>query len=285
MFRILLCLWVAFFSLSSVQAKDVVVPSLSERVTDLANVLTATQKATIEQQLQALEQSKGSQIAVLIVPTTKPESIEGYSIRVTEKWKLGRKGVDDGVLLLIAHQDRKIRIEVGYGLEGAITDLSSGRIIREFITPKFKKGNFYEGIHSGVGQLIKLINGEPLPEPTLNQDADTTDASLAIPLVFFASLFLPKFLSPLFGRNITASIVTIIGTAIVWFILHDIIITVVTFLFIALFSFGESRRENFHDSGTGSLGGGGFGDGGFGGGGGFSGGGGGFGGGGASGGW
>ena len=281
MFRVLLCLFISFFILGSVQAEDVGIPKLNSRVTDTANILTISQKANIEQRLKALEQSKGSQIAVLIISTSKPESIEGYSIRVVDKWKLGRKGIDDGVLLLIAHDDHKIRIEVGYGLEGAITDLSSGRIIRQFITPEFKKGNFYEGILSGVIQLTNLINGEPLPEPTSNQ-GNNADASFALPLVIFASLFFPKFLSPLLGRTNAALIVTIVGTAIVWFLFHDVIITGIAFVFLLL-SFAETR-ETFHDGTGGGFGGGGFG-GGFGGGGGFSGGGGGFGGGGASGGW
>ena len=102
---------------------------------------------------------------MLIVPTTQPEEIEQYSIRVVDAWKLGRKNVDDGVLLIVAKDDHHVRIEVGRGLEGAIPDAASARIIREYITPKFRAGDFYGGIHDATDALTKLIDGEPLPPP------------------------------------------------------------------------------------------------------------------------
>ncbi|MEO6147002.1 MAG: TPM domain-containing protein, partial [Sulfuriferula sp.] len=126
----LLCL----YSASAVLA-EVPVPALKARVTDLTNTLTAAQAASLEQQLSDLEKRKGSQLAVLIVPTTAPEAIEQYSIRVAEAWKLGRKGVDDGVLMLVAKNDRTLRIEVGYGLEGVIPDAIAKRVIAETIVP------------------------------------------------------------------------------------------------------------------------------------------------------
>src|SRR5512140_1885383 len=141
------------------------VPPLAGRVTDQTATLTAEQKAALEQTLQAFEARKGSQIALLIVPTTAPETIEQYALRVAEQWKLGRKKVDDGAVLVVAKTDRALRIEVGYGLEGALNDATSKRIISEIITPRFREGDFYGGISAGVGQIIRVIDGEPLPAP------------------------------------------------------------------------------------------------------------------------
>ena len=144
---------------------EVPIPALKTRVTDLTNTLTAEQKAALEQKLGAFELRKGSQVAVLMLPTTKPEEIKQFSIRLAEAWKIGRKGTDDGVILLVAKDDRRLRIEVGYGLEGAIPDAIAKRVISETITPKFKTGDFHGGISDGVDQIIKLIDGEKLPPP------------------------------------------------------------------------------------------------------------------------
>ncbi|MDD4964402.1 MAG: YgcG family protein [Gallionella sp.] len=144
---------------------EVAVPELKQRVTDLTATLNVAQIQTLETKLADFEGKKGSQIGVLIIPTTKPETIEQYSIRVVEKWKLGRKGVDDGVLLLVAKNDRKLRIEVGRGLEGALNDATAKRIIAEIITPAFKQGDFAGGIAAGTDSIIKVVNGEVLPPP------------------------------------------------------------------------------------------------------------------------
>ena len=144
---------------------DQPIPALSRRVTDLTRTLSASQQADIENTLQSFEQQKGSQVAVLIVPTTQPETIEQYSIRVASQWKLGRKGVDDGVLFLVAKNDRTLRIEVGYGLEGALPDALCNRIIDGYIVPRFKQGDFVGGIREGVLRITKTIEGEPLPPP------------------------------------------------------------------------------------------------------------------------
>src|SRR5574340_907947 len=127
---------------------DVAVPPLKSRVTDLTGTLSANEAVQLEQKLAAFEEKKGSQIAVLIVPTTQPETIEQYAIRVAEAWKLGRKGVDDGVLLLIAKNDRTLRIEVGYGLEGVLPDAIAKRIIDELIVPAFRQGDFAAGLRT-----------------------------------------------------------------------------------------------------------------------------------------
>jgi hypothetical protein len=136
--------------LSSFASADVAIPALTARVTDETATLTAEQRASLEQTLQNFEAKNGSQISVLIVPTTQPESIEQYSMRVVEQWKLGRVRVDDGALLIVAKNDRALRIEVGYGLEGALNDAISSRIINEVIVPRFKQDDFYGGLTAGV---------------------------------------------------------------------------------------------------------------------------------------
>ena len=269
---------------SSAIADLVKVPELKSRVTDLARILLASEKAAIEASLEIFEKNKGSQIAVLIVKTTTPEVIEDYSIRVVEKWKLGRKGVDDGVLLIIAMQERKMRIEVGYGLEGAIPDIAAGRIISEYITPAFRNGKYYSGVLAGTNKIIGLINGEALPEPSTNQGDNFDDTSALLAMMIIGSSFVTNLFVPLLGRLITVSVITVGGTLVIWFLSQNIILTILSAFFLALFTLGFSGpwSSSYRDGGGY---GGGFGGGGRSGGGGFSGGGGGFGGGGASGGW
>src|SRR5882724_13112117 len=144
---------------------DVAVPPLSGRVVDQTGTLSASDISTLTQTLKNLETRKGSQVAVLIVPTTAPETIEQYSIRVAEAWKIGRKKIDDGALLVVAKDDHHLRIEVGYGLEGSLTDVTTHRIIDEVITPKFKVSDFAGGISDGIDRMIKVIDGEKLPAP------------------------------------------------------------------------------------------------------------------------
>ncbi|GAC1031406.1 hypothetical protein thsps21_22330 [Pseudomonas sp. No.21] len=165
------------------------VPALTQRVTDLTATLDAGQSAALEHQLAALEKEKGAQLAVLIIPSTGEESIEAYAIRVFEQWKLGRKGVDDGILLLVAKDDRALRIEVGYGLEGAVSDVLASRIIRERITPAFREGDFFGGIQAGTDALSALVRGEALPEPVGgNRQADSINLFSLI--LFFAQFFI-----------------------------------------------------------------------------------------------
>src|SRR5450759_5322092 len=149
--------------LSGAAHAEVKLPPLTQRVTDLTSTLDAQQTQTMEARLAEFEKNKGAQIAVLIVPTTQPESIEQYGIRVVEAWKLGRKGVDDGALLIVAKDDHSLRIEVGYGLEGALNDATANRIIDAVIVPQFKRGEFYPGIESGMAAMMQVVNGEPLP--------------------------------------------------------------------------------------------------------------------------
>ncbi len=161
-----LALLFAFFA-SGAAAQDAPadVPALHARVTDLTTTLSAPQSAAIEAKLAALEQRKGAQIAVLIVPTTGPETIEQYATRVFDAWKLGREHVDDGVLLIVAKDDRRVRIEVAYGLEGAIPDAAAKRVAHDYMSARFAAGDFGGGIDSGVDALIALIDDEALPAP------------------------------------------------------------------------------------------------------------------------
>jgi uncharacterized protein len=159
------CILALLMCWASAAVADVAVPPLSGRVVDQTGTLSSGDISSLTQTLKALELRKGSQVAVLIVPTTQPETIEQYSIRVAEAWKIGRKKIDDGALLVIAKDDHKLRIEVGYGLEGALTDVTARRIIDEIITPKFRSGDFAGGISAGVARIIAVIDGEPLPAP------------------------------------------------------------------------------------------------------------------------
>ena len=278
----LAALWLPF---ASAWADDVAVPMLGARVTDLTGTLTDAQTAALEQKLGAFEQQKGSQVAVLIVPTTQPETIDQYSIRVVDAWKLGRKKIDDGALLLIAKNDHQLRIEVGYGLEGVLPDAIANRIIDETITPYFKSGNFYGGIDAGITQMMSVIQGEALPPPQAVHARQGGDGNVLGTLLapFFILFAIGHVLRRLMGTGPASALVGA-GTGLAaFFILGSLALAVGTGLFAIVAALA------LYSGATGGLPymGGGFGGGGFGGGGGggFGGGGGGFGGGGASGSW
>ncbi len=279
--------WALLLCALAIQAQ-VPVPPLTARVTDLTGTLTGEAVTRIEAKLANLEAKKGAQIAVLIVPTTQPEDIEQFGIRVEDAWKLGRKGVDDGAYLIVAKNDRRVRIEVGYGLEGALPDAIANRIITETITPHFKLGDYDGGVEAGVDQMISVVNGEPLPEPDKKWERRGGlghSLPLLLVVVFVASGVLRSMFGRLFGSVATGGL----AGGIAWALSHLLPIGlgagVVAFLFAMLA--GSTSRGWSAGSGWGGGFGGGFGGGGFGGGGGggFSGGGGGGGGGGASGGW
>lgn len=190
------------FAASLFASADVAIPPLSARVTDLTATLSADQTAALESKLAAFEQKKGSQIAVLLVPTTKPETIEQYSIRVVDQWKLGRRGVDDGILLLVAKEDRALRIEVGRGLEGVVPDAYGKRIIAGDIAPRFKQGDFSGGLNAGVDRIIKLVDGEALPAPALVNRGASANFDIGSALIWggVLVLFVGGILRRIFGR-------------------------------------------------------------------------------------
>jgi uncharacterized protein len=267
------------FSLLALAA-DRPIPALTGRVVDETGTLNAEQTRALEAKLQAFEQRKGSQIAVLIVDTTLPEPIESFSMRVAEAWKIGRKGVDDGILVVVAKSDRVMRLEIGYGLEGAIPDATAKRLIDEVFIPGFRAGNFYDGLNAGIDRMIKLVDGETLPE-VKRLDAGGSRRSFDSYFVVFivATLALGGLLRSLLGRFPGA----LVAGAGIGFLAWLIVVPLVVALLAGLVAFLITLLGG---SMPGRLGGGGFGGGGFGGGGGgFSGGGGGFGGGGASGRW
>ena len=268
------------------------VPKLEARVTDLTGTLTAGEQADLEQQLASFEARKGAQIAVLVVATTQPEDIEQYSIRVVDAWKLGRGKVDDGVLVLLAKDDHATRIEVGRGLEGALTDATSNRIIDETMIPLFRQGQYAAGLNAGVTQIMKVIDGEPLPPPDASWKKGVgEDIGHLLPFLFFAFLVASSILRAIFGRVGGAAATGGLLGLVVWLfsqvLLAALGAAVVAFLLSLVFGLRgpgwSSGGRGGWGGGFGGLGGGGFG-GGFGGGG-FSGGGGGFSGGGASGRW
>jgi uncharacterized protein len=266
------------------------VPPLKARVTDLVGTLSNAERSSLESKLAEFEARKGAQIAVLIVPTTQPEAIEQYSIRVVEAWKLGREKPDDGALLLVAMQDRALRIEVGRGLEGALTDLVANRIIDEIITPRFREGDFAGGIASGVERMIAVIDGEPLPEPEQHWDGPQGIGGM-LPILFFIVFFASTILRAMFGRALGSIATGGVAGGLAWVATQVLGLAVgVGFvgLVLSLFlGFGNGGRWSSlprHGGwNTGGWGGGRSGGGGFGGG--FGGGGGSFGGGGASGRW
>jgi uncharacterized protein len=182
---------------------DVAVPQLTGRVVDQTGTLSGSDIAALSQKLRDFETRKGSQVAVLIVPTTEPETIEQFSIRVADAWKIGRKKVDDGAILVVAKNDRHLRIEVGYGLEGALTDITSRRIIDEDITPKFRTGDFAGGISAGLDRMMRVIDGEPLPVPSRSVGfGNLDDIGPILPVMLFVSLGIGGFLRAVLGRLI-----------------------------------------------------------------------------------
>jgi uncharacterized protein len=269
---------------------DVAVPPLSGRVVDQTATLSGGDVASLTQNLKDLEARKGSQIAVLIVPTTAPETIEQYSIRVAEAWKIGRRKIDDGALLVVAKDDHKLRIEVGYGLEGALTDVTARRIIDEVITPKFRSGDFAGGITAGIDRIIGVIDGEPLPAPEPQQSfgggQDRFDI-LFNPLIIFAVFVVGAVLRTVLGRLIGSVAIGGVVGVLAWLTVGSLAFSIISAVLAFAFAmFAESLASSNGRGGFVGGGGGSFSgsssssDSG-----GFSGGGGSFGGGGASGSW
>src|SRR5262245_42181756 len=248
----------------------VAVPPLSGRVVDQTGTLNSNDITSLTQTLKDLETRKGSQIAVLIVPTTDGEAIEQFALRVAEAWKIGRMKIDDGALLVIAKNDRRLRIEVGYGLEGALTDVTTKRIIDEEITPKFRTGDFAGGVSAGVNRIVRIADGEKLPEPEPPHwqnpgllDIDPLNPFVLV-FVFIIGSALRATLGRLVGSAATGGVAGVLG----WFvagslgaaILVGFIAFFFTFLFQNLGSSGPTvgRRRRGWDNGgwvTGGSGG------------------------------
>ncbi len=288
-----------FLLASSLAAAEIAIPALRARVNDLTGTLNLEQQSRLEQTLKAMEDQKGAQIAVLIVATTQPETIDQFGLRVAEKWKIGRKKIDDGAILIVAKDDRHLRIETGYGLEGALNDATASRIINEIIVPQFKQGNFAGGIEAGVDRMIQVVNGEPLPAPKPQAQfggsgQGSNDFFSFLPVAFILTIVVGSILRAMLGRffgsvatgGVTGfaamALVGVFGVAVV----SGVIAFFLTLIWGSSGGGGSGRGGGF----PGGFGGGGFGGGGFGGGGGSGGGwsgggGGGFGGGGASGSW
>ena len=270
---------VLLLALANGALAEIAIPLLKSHVTDLTETLSSMEISRLEQQLTDFEAKKGSQIALLIIPTTQPETIEQYSIQVAEVWKLGRKGIDDGVLLLVAKNDRTLRIETGYGLEGVLPDALARRIIDEIIVPKFRQGHFFGGLQAGVEQIISIIEGETLPESEPAGGASLAVENI-IPFLFIA-LVLGRTLQSMFGRMAGATITGSIAGALTWLISSSIAVALLIAIAIFVISLFEQTGRIIHRGGPGyrNWPGGGFSGGG------FRGGEGGFGGGGASGRW
>lgn len=256
---------------------EITIPPVA-RVTDLTGTLTQSQHAELSQRLAAFEAEKGTQVAVLMVPTTAPETVEQYALRVAEQWQLGRKGVDDGALLLIAKDDRRMRIEVGYGLEGVLPDAIAKRIVAETITPHFRDGDYYGGVRAGVEQMLGVIQGEPLPEPPRRGDREGGDGWDGFMVLLIIPLLIGQALRRLFGALPAGLLMGGLSGLVVWLVSGTLLLGgFVGFVVFVLVLGGVAGHMG--GFGGGYRGGGGFGGGG------FRGGGGRFGGGGASGGW
>jgi uncharacterized protein len=265
------------------------IPALDSPVVDTTGTLDAAAKQQLEQQALALQQRKGSQLQVLMIPSTQPEDIEQYTQRVFDAWKLGRKGIDDAVLIVVAKDDRKVRIQPGYGLEGAIPDITAGRVIREYMAPKFRSGDYAGGLVDATAQLVKLIDGEPLPEPISEQGSDNNGGGDWL-FALFIALIVAQVARGIFGR-LPAGVRGLLGGGaaggVAW-LLSSLVPVAGIGAFIGLLVGLTTARQGRYarDGGWGGFGGGGWGGGGGGfGGGGWSGGGGMSGGGGASGSW
>ncbi|MBX3677792.1 MAG: TPM domain-containing protein [Rhodocyclaceae bacterium] len=281
--RLFLALWLLAAGPFGLAADDLAaIPPLKSRVTDLTGTLDKQSAAALDVELAQFEQQHGSQIAVLLIPTTQPETIEAYGIRVAEAWKIGRQGIDDGIIILVAKNDRALRIEVGRGLEGAVPDAVAKRIIEEIMLPRFRSGDFYGGLRDGVMRIKTVMAGEPLPPPKTRREqgaaADSWENLLPLAMLF---VFVGGgLLRALFGRLLGGAVAGGVAFLGGWLLLGSVTMALLAALVVFILTLSGM-------AGAGGLRGiGGMGRrGGFGGGGGFSGGGGGFGGGGASGRW
>jgi len=267
MLRWLAILYCALLPLFGWGANEVALPALTERVTDLTGTLSAEDRASLTASLATLEKDKGAQIAIVLLPTTQPETIEQFGIRLAEAWKIGRKGVDDGVIVIVAKDDRRMRIEVGYGLEGAIPDAIAKRIVAEQMAPKFREGDYAGGLRASVETLDKVIRGEALPAPAAPVSTSNSDSGDMLTFLLIV-LFMGGAIRSMFGLLGSLAVSGIAGW-LAWTIFTSLGLAGGAALLAFALSFIRLGRGGWYSGGGG----------------GFSGGGGGFGGGGASGSW
>lgn len=267
------------------------VPPLTGRINDHAGLLSSAAADRLERQMAAFEADQSTQIVVLTVPSLEGDDLEQFSIRVADAWKIGQKGKDNGVIMILTRAERRVRIEVGMGLQGVLTDLTSGRIIREVMRPYLKAGDFDRGITVGVEAIMAAVRGEFSAEPTRQARQHQKSSSPAVTVLVMAgvaAVVLGSFSRILAGLAGAVGLPLAAGVAFHGLAFGSLLIlgavgAVAGLLLSALFGRGGGGGGGFYWGGGGF--GGGFGGGGFGGGGGFSGGGGGFDGGGASDGW
>jgi uncharacterized protein len=222
----------------SVQA----VPALTAHVMDSTGTLDAAQRSALEAKLTAFEQSRGAQVVVLIVPTTQPEDIAAYAQRVGDTWKIGRKSVGDGLLLVVAKNDRKVRIETTKALEGAIPDLAARQVIDTAITPRFKQGDYAGGLDAAADQLIALISGEKLPEPEQGGSAggdgfEWTDLAV---FLFIGVPIAGRLIAALVGRKTGAVATGSVVGVLAWVFTSSLIVTGLAALVGAVFALVSS---------------------------------------------
>lgn len=238
--RILIALaaWLVFAACAA-EGDLQAVPALKHRVTDQTATLSSADEARIEARLREFEAKKGAQIAVLIVASTQPEDIFTYSQRVFDTWKLGRMGVDDGVLFVVAKDDHKLRIHTGPGISGALTDAMSKRIISEIVSPKFRAGDFAGGIYEGVDKIAAVIDGEALPPPPKKRvSVQHVDYGQFFVLAIFAAVIVAPLLRSILGRFLGATATGTVTGAAAWWIaggmLFPIFVGVVIFVIALL---------------------------------------------------
>jgi uncharacterized protein len=254
--------WLAMTSASALAQAPL--PAYSARVTDLTGTLTAAQQASLDERLAALERRKGAQLAVLIVGSTAPEDIAQYGIRLAGKWQLGRAQSDDGAIFLIARDDRTMRIEVGRGLEGALTDITVSRILNDTVVPLFRAGDFAGGIDAGVDRIIRVIDGEALPAPDQSWTPRETPEVPWV-AVLIGGVLVAGFLRPLIGRAPGAGVAGLGGGALGYWLTANLVTAFglgLGIVFMSLFTgfggaIGGGRGSRvFRDWGGGGFGGG-----------------------------
>jgi uncharacterized protein len=267
-------------ALADERSNEQQIPLLTKRVTDTVGMLSSEKRKSLEESLSGYEKSSGSQVVILIIPSTAPLTIEEYALQTAEKNEIGRKNIDDGILLLIAQKDRRIRIEVGKGLEGVMPDILAGRIINNVITPYFKQGRFEEGVDQGIRHILATISKEPLPLPDASSNRSLeTNVVAYMPLfvlLYIGGSILKAFIGEEKGALVSGGVTTFIAFYIFPFMFAIAVGVLMTIFVLGVFQGGSSGGYGISNGGfsIGRRGGGG-----------FSGGGGGFNGGGASGGW